>query len=431
MKPYIRAYDYTTVLRSSSTGPNTLGNYVTTTASSTVTAPARSQSGFENPAWLSMRAQFMEAGTAYVGTGRYIQTGRGSVYCSFLGTYPGKPDSVYTRTEGGQLLRGAIFSSPSSALDSQVQNLARTRANNKISEFIRPFQGGVFLGELREALSMVRHPLLSLRRGIDTYLEVASARARYVRVSNEAKRRRAREKILSNVWLEYVFGWRPFLSDIESFVDALAQNNYFAANRTVIRTGAKDQRLDNAGFGNLNATVQQTFAGSAACMVTRRAVLKTSVKLVVGVEVSRKSNQKVDPTLFGFSWNEFAPTVWELIPYSFLADYFTNIGDVIASYSIMPGVIKWADESILRNWEYSQSGYYYDQGTRDNLGILYRGGGGSPGTLVCRSIELRRTAGLTTLAVVPQVRFPTSWTRLLNIAALAENHRRARTTLNS
>lgn len=431
MKPYIRSYSYLTELSSTLSGPDSAGNMVTTINRSSVSAPQRSQSGFENPAWLSLRAQFLEAGTTYVATGKFFEAYPGSIHCSFLAAYPGKPDSVYTRTEAGQMLRSAVFSSPSSALDSEVQNLARSRANQQISEFVRPFQGGVFLGELREALHMVRHPLLSLRRGIDTYLEVASAKARKVRISNEAKRRRAREAILGNVWLEYVFGWRPFLADIQSFANALAQNNYFAANRTVIRTSAKATRLDDGGFSNLNTTLQATYAGSAACLVTRRAMLKTSCKLVVGVEVSRKTNQVIDQTLFGFSWNEFAPTVWELIPYSFLADYFVNIGDVIASYSIMPGVIKWADESIKRTWEYTQSGYYYDQGTRDNLGILYRGGGGSPGALVCRTISLNRTAGLTILAVVPQVTFPTSWTRLLNVAALADNHRRSKLVLNS
>lgn len=34
-------------------------------------------------------------------------------------------------------------------------------------------------------------------------------------------------------------------------------------------------------------------------------------------------------TRMGLTIQEFVPTVWELIPYSFVVDYFTNIGDVV------------------------------------------------------------------------------------------------------
>lgn len=36
--------------------------------------------------------------------------------------------------------------------------------------------------------------------------------------------------------------------------------------------------------------------------------------------------------LSGFNWNEFLPTIWELIPYSFLIDYGTNIANVVCGW---------------------------------------------------------------------------------------------------
>jgi len=37
--------------------------------------------------------------------------------------------------------------------------------------------------------------------------------------------------------------------------------------------------------------------------------------------------------LFGFQPSEFLPTAWELLPWSFLADYFSNIGDCLTAWS--------------------------------------------------------------------------------------------------
>jgi hypothetical protein len=50
--------------------------------------------------------------------------------------------------------------------------------------------------------------------------------------------------------------------------------------------------------------------------------------------------------LFGFTPSEFVPTAWELLPYSFLVDYFTNIGDILSSSVTSTARLAWSNRTI-------------------------------------------------------------------------------------
>ena len=45
---------------------------------------------------------------------------------------------------------------------------------------------------------------------------------------------------------------------------------------------------------------------------------------------------------FGFTIDSWAPTAWELLPWSFLIDYFTNIGDVISAGTVSRSSLAWS-----------------------------------------------------------------------------------------
>jgi hypothetical protein len=54
------------------------------------------------------------------------------------------------------------------------------------------------------------------------------------------------------------------------------------------------------------------------------------------------------PEQLGLSWSNLLPTVWELIPYSFLVDYFTNVGSVIDGISTGVVSLAWGCRSEVR-----------------------------------------------------------------------------------
>jgi hypothetical protein len=59
----------------------------------------------------------------------------------------------------------------------------------------------------------------------------------------------------------------------------------------------------------------------------------------VKVEVSEPTSSVIEE--FGVGARDFIPAVWEAIPYSFLIDYFTNIGDIIEVVSFPRSDLAW------------------------------------------------------------------------------------------
>jgi len=47
--------------------------------------------------------------------------------------------------------------------------------------------------------------------------------------------------------------------------------------------------------------------------------------------------------------NNFVPTIWELVPWSFAADYFTNIGDILSSWSLWNADLAWSNKTTVTN----------------------------------------------------------------------------------
>jgi hypothetical protein len=48
---------------------------------------------------------------------------------------------------------------------------------------------------------------------------------------------------------------------------------------------------------------------------------------------------------YGASWRDILPTAWELIPYSFAVDYFTNIGDIVSAWSFGSKDLRWVSRT--------------------------------------------------------------------------------------
>jgi hypothetical protein len=210
---------------------------------------------------------------------------------------------------------------------------ARINFLNNVRNSRTSFQSGVFLGELREAIHMVVRPASALRQAVDTYLRSAKKAGRRARGS------KAIAKAISGSWLEHSYGWRPMFSDIDSAMKALAKEPHVVPD--VVSGTARSQ-------GRSERTLQVNISGNSYLKNERyyTDVYDNSVRYKGAVAWGSSNLAPSWQSNWGAELREFVPTVYELIPYSFLVDYFTNIGDIINASSVGTVSLRWGCRTI-------------------------------------------------------------------------------------
>jgi hypothetical protein len=204
-----------------------------------------------------------------------------------------------------------------------VENKARAKFYKALRRSAVSFSGPTFLGELRETLHMLRRPAQALWSDANGYLDSLA----------KAKRRSPKHwtKTLSGLWLEHSFGWLPLLSDAKSAAEAYRRLYQKPRSKVIAASFKGNWDLSNS-LDPVYDRGPRPLCGTG--LLTRTEATRTDE---ANVRYKAKINARVEMTpwdnmaLFGFTPSEFIPTAWELLPWSFLVDYFTNIGDVITA----------------------------------------------------------------------------------------------------
>jgi hypothetical protein len=299
----------------------------------------------------------------------------------------------------------------------EADNAARTSYFSRCYAVESRFQGGTFLGELRETLRMIRSPASALRQGVSRYLNTVTKRCR------RAKTKRDVTKAVSGTWLEYQYGWRPLFSDIDEGIRALAQlNRQRNPFEMVVATGQAKAFSQVSGFN----------AGTISAVgVWKRIVRLDTVTVTYRGNVFGTFGAPDASYLLGLRPRDFFPTVWNLIPYSFLVDYFTNIGDVISSASYVGARTAWTSKTIRSQCKVYPEGVVRLPGP-DNSGSYTYDRGGSVGSAELSWTEFERIPSVSVDIPSLELRVPgVGSLKWANIAALGAQFFAARQQVSS
>lgn len=301
----------------------------------------RTRTGESNPHWRTQVKRQQNATTPMTGVFDTFQCTRAfaqTVWKNYGTVDPTNPIKSYAYGDLGQFDCFPDWLPTITTLT--ADNRALIRYLKEVREARSSFQGPVFMGELREAFRMIRHPAMGLRSLADNWIRKVH-RAKYPRgpkgpVDYEWK------KNLGSLWLEQAFGWQPLISDINGAFKTFRGLRDSKPQIPVSGFGIEEMAVPSKCYSSLTNPGQHIFYNE-----TRRSKERAFVKYTGMVNI-RTEGAPVDALeAFGFTIDSWAPTAWELLPWSFLIDYFTNIGDVISAGTVSRSGIAWTRKTVV------------------------------------------------------------------------------------
>lgn len=226
-----------------------------------------------------------------------------------------------------------------------ADNKALVNLHKDIQKETTSFSGGTFLGELRETIKMIRRPAAAFRDSLTRYMNDVRDTVKYkVRVTNRYNKAKEIQKILSGLWLEYSYGWKPLVNDIKDLASVFAHDNEDSRHSHARGHGYLEKVssafTSDPSYGDGTIQVRNSNTGVIQCRVIYRAGLTFT-----GAAPFGSFARLVE--LAGFRWGEFVPTIWNLLPYSFVVDYFSNIGDVLQCTATDRANVSWVNRTVL------------------------------------------------------------------------------------
>lgn len=357
---------------------------------------AKSRTGAVNPKYKQTIVDGKDATNAFTAYDQSVTVNPGSARVKFVnGGYE------YTDTYMGiaHLWNGVTYTLPINVFPVTVSDKARAEATSKVFEDIRdrqmPFQAQVFAGELGETLALLRHPI----RGVAD-LAISLLEKRSVVKSSKA---------IANLWLEFRFGVIPLVQDIQSIVKLFDD----------IASKGHSELFRKKGYASSSAVTQTKFAATnGVTYILESATVYESWCYISGGYIADTSERlkgldAISTDLLNIA--NLPITAWELIPFSFLVDYFVNIGDIISAGVTSRSTLRYASVSTVMSTTVKHS-VVSVLNTRPDL--ISNISNIRPKNATVKLREVSREAGI---MAIPPLTFslPGSKIRLANIAALA------------
>lgn len=394
--------------------------------------------GYKNPKWRSQIMKHQQAGTDLTVSDTVVH--KKAMRAEEIWTHTWKPGfSPY----GGYPLRKYShdnqfttdpYYTASNSHVAKANNEAVTAYIEDANAARQVIQSGETIGEFAQLVRLVKSPGRSLRRGMDAYLRTVKKRASRKNLRRVPRKRRREHvsKIASDAWLEYKFGWSPLISEIDAAIDYINEEN--PADRLPVRS------IQGVGRNEVSEWVDPTKAKRTYVTPGVLARIRGKAKIVVvyrgQVSMSSSAAGYVAEKV-GFAPDQWLPTAWELVPYSFLIDYFSNIGDIIYAFSFPKHLLPWTMKTVI----VESLGSYVDNEVLWNVDsdttetarsyvsidkVLHSLGDCS---IMTKTVERTRYTG----SFIPDLEFsiPGSGTKWINIAALLVGSKKLQNRINS
>jgi len=244
---------------------------------------------------------------------------------------------------GTGIVRGDSYVSyPSSILTEKFDQLDGMALDVMIPNLDSGFSLPVFLVEL--------HEIYDLAKGLMSIIEHFPAAVRSIM--------RSPLKVGSNAWLATIFGWLPFVSDVQTIIGKLWNMDDQIANflkgagkvktfhfqKALSPLTFRDQGWfdvtrsfavtpENSGYAGSNFFDQMVFESKDKHTVSGLSYHATMMfKYEVPIMSAIQTRLRAGLDVFGV--NPSLKDIWALVPLSFVVDWFYNVSSILGQYDI-------------------------------------------------------------------------------------------------
>lgn len=317
----------------------------------------------------------------------------------------------------------AIGSHAISTVAQKAQDRAATELVKKIHSARHQLQGGVILGEIDKTARLLIGTAKDLKQGVFKYLSKAVG-IRKGKGSNSSKR-----KAIANSYLEATFGWQPLIHDCRDFAKTLGRLTT-EVDRTYLRAFGEWEEQSSHAILSAVPGVGGQKCNITTIVTTYSRVMYRGFLQGIPYEAGKPPLERII-SMSGFDLRSFVPTLWELVPYSFVVDYFTNIGDCLLSWTVDTDCVKalWRTQVTETVRETKLQPLYEEslQQLKANLGTNGRNYSGSKRdglhTVLYRTVS--RSAASVPLLVPKLTGLDLPWKQFANLGALITSKSRS------
>lgn len=171
-------------------------------------------------------------------------------------------------------------------------------------------QGLESLAQYKQAIELLKNPTKNILRIVSTASKRRKSTKDAVRATKSVL------KDASGEYLKYRYGIKPMVSDIQAIIKSLC-----------------DSRLSNLHTSRSNAKITKTVAVNVDVLAVDAKITflisTTHEVLVRCMSLDRYKSSMVSD--LGLGLDQIPVTAWNLVPFSFVVDWFANIGDFINS----------------------------------------------------------------------------------------------------
>lgn len=243
---------------------------------------------------------------------------------------------------------------------------------------------GAAFAEWEQSLGMITQRAVQLARSAQALRRrdyPALYRAWKSRPHRRGSQARRNAEKASSLWLEYSYGWKPLLGDIDSAMEQMCEP-LPSSHETGTAQSSKQKTIDNmpGGWSHEDSTIRH-WTGGYVVLTNPNLFLYSQLGLVNPLSIA-----------------------WELIPGSFVADWLFDVSSFLGSFADFAGC------SVERSWQSHKCSY---------VDLAYS----MFGTNTCRGWGIGFLRGQSLIRPFPnlqvQANLGTSINRALNATALA------------